>query len=387
MPAPALPLLVGGAAAALLLLSRSAVASDVGSRPGPGGGGKASRRYGVAHEEKLSARELEAIEALAAELGVEPRWLLAVMAFESKLEPSEVNRLSRATGLIQFMPSTAKKLGTTVEALRTMTRLEQLPYVRRYFAPFRGRMGSYLDTYLAVFWPAAMGESKGDAFELFRVGSKEYAQNSGLDRDRDGKVTRADVRRSISGVLRSQPAPTLAPAPSAPALPAGKDGPQPGLRRVVVLGDSLGVGIGEQLRAVGRSSAGDVRAKGATIAGDANGRQSAEPFPKDTTIVIATGTNNLGTSEPIAKIADTIEALAKKAGRDVIVWAPLHPTAKEPYAKRSAELAAELVRRLGAIEAGGGPVWVDPTPTADRDRDGIHYTPAGYRRVARALVG
>src|SRR5690625_4614109 len=60
--------------------------------------------------------------ALSRKLKIDPSWLMACMAFESArtFRPDIRNAAgSGATGLIQFMPATARGLGTTVDALAT----------------------------------------------------------------------------------------------------------------------------------------------------------------------------------------------------------------------------------------------------------------------------
>jgi hypothetical protein len=42
-------------------------------------------------------------------------------------------------------------MGTTTEAIRRMGRGEQLHLVEKYLTPFRGRLNSLVDVYLAVF--------------------------------------------------------------------------------------------------------------------------------------------------------------------------------------------------------------------------------------------
>ena len=54
---------------------------------------------------------------ISKELGINPDYLMGVMAFESWIDPTSVNSAG-ATGLIQFMPSTAKDLGTSTEELK-----------------------------------------------------------------------------------------------------------------------------------------------------------------------------------------------------------------------------------------------------------------------------
>lgn len=94
-----------------------------------------------------------AVQGVASRLEMDPKHLIAIMAFESRLDPMAVNPLSNATGLIQFLPSTAVRLGTTVAALKKMTRLEQLPWVEKYFRSFGGPFESLQDVAMVVFYP------------------------------------------------------------------------------------------------------------------------------------------------------------------------------------------------------------------------------------------
>jgi soluble lytic murein transglycosylase-like protein len=73
----------------------------------------------------------QAVIQLASELRINPEWLMFVMYFETSktFRPDKINPVSGATGLIQFMPSTACTMGTTTLALKKMTNVEQLKYV------------------------------------------------------------------------------------------------------------------------------------------------------------------------------------------------------------------------------------------------------------------
>ena len=71
------------------------------------------------------------MEDICCELQIRPNWLMFVMYFESRLNHRAVNRISGATGLIQFMPSTARGLGTTTDALFNMSNVDQLYYVKK----------------------------------------------------------------------------------------------------------------------------------------------------------------------------------------------------------------------------------------------------------------
>lgn len=107
------------------------------------------------------------IVALAAKLEMpDAGWLANLMNFETggTFDPSTKNALgSGATGLIQFMPFTARSLGTTTPALAKMTAKEQMVYVEKYLIQFKKNSKSYsqpTDVYMAVFYPWAMGKSR-----------------------------------------------------------------------------------------------------------------------------------------------------------------------------------------------------------------------------------
>lgn len=130
--------------------------------------------------------------------------LMACMAWESNetFSPSIKNMAgSGATGLIQFMPKTAIGLGTTVHALAAMTAEDQLNYVYKYFEPYKGRLKNLGDIYMAILWPAGVG--KPDSHELWNKATRPttYRQNSGLDINKDGSITRAEA---IAKVLQKK---------------------------------------------------------------------------------------------------------------------------------------------------------------------------------------
>jgi AraC-like DNA-binding protein len=140
------------------------------------------------------------LDKISQALGVQSTDLLAVFKQESGVNPQAVNATSGATGLIQFMPDTAQKLGTTTDQLKQMDAVQQLDYVYKYFKMTGVGNGKLGDLYMAVFMPKYVGYD--DSFVLGQNGApgfsgKVYAQNKGLDRDRDGKITVADVKQSV----------------------------------------------------------------------------------------------------------------------------------------------------------------------------------------------
>lgn len=143
------------------------------------------------------------VNRIAFNLNTKPEFLLAVMSFETggTFNPCEKNKAgSGATGLIQFMPSTAKGLGTTTDALCKMTQVEQMDYVEKYFMPYKGKLNNIEDVYMAVLWPKAIG--KGLNYELF-TNQIQYDQNKGLDKNKDGKITVAEATLEVNNRYQS----------------------------------------------------------------------------------------------------------------------------------------------------------------------------------------
>jgi hypothetical protein len=127
---------------------------------------------------------------------------MAAIALETgeAFSPAIRNRTSGATGLIQFLPTTARGLGTTTQQLARMSAVRQLDYVERYFRPYRNRVGSLDDLYMAILWPRAVG--KANDYVLFSRGSRAYQQNQGLDRNRDGRVNKQEVASIVQARLQ-----------------------------------------------------------------------------------------------------------------------------------------------------------------------------------------
>lgn len=135
---------------------------------------------------------------IARKIGAKYADLMTIMFIESGMNPQAVNKYSGATGLIQFLPSTARSLGTTTDDLLQMSNVEQLDYVEKYFAPYAGRVGDLEDLYFAVFFPAAMGkpddyilQTKSQSAEL--IGR----QNPVLDTNKDGVISVLDVKQYL----------------------------------------------------------------------------------------------------------------------------------------------------------------------------------------------
>lgn len=151
---------------------------------------------------KVSAAFREKVIDYAHRIGVLADDLMGCMAWESgrTFSPAVKNMAgSGATGLIQFMPATALALGTSVGLLELMTAEKQLDWVLAYFMQpmFRGRLKNLGDLYMAILWPAGVGQP--DSYVLWDSKRKPttYRQNAGLDQNKDGLITRGEAVRKV----------------------------------------------------------------------------------------------------------------------------------------------------------------------------------------------
>lgn len=149
---------------------------------------------------KLSAGACKQINEMSQRLKVSPDNLKALIYSESGGNPQAVNSKSGATGLIQFMPKTAQGLGVTTAQLHAMTAEQQMPYVEKYLANAKRSAGfgqndqlSAGQLYALVFMP-----SKAKKDIMCSAGTKAYAWNQGLDKNRDGVVTIGELGKRIS---------------------------------------------------------------------------------------------------------------------------------------------------------------------------------------------
>jgi hypothetical protein len=161
-------------------------------------------RYGIDQDFAAS------IESLGNDLGVDPMYLANVMYSESQLDPSKKNKAgSGATGLIQFMPTTASNLGTTTDELSRMTSVEQMEYVRRYFSADNLGAGRLRDLQndpsqhnvnMAVFLPSMIGKPVDT-----QIPQKYWRQNGSIRTPAD--YTRSAEER-VNAYIQSKPVDT-----------------------------------------------------------------------------------------------------------------------------------------------------------------------------------
>lgn len=144
------------------------------------------------------------LEAVAGRLGIPSHWLEFCIWFETAktMDHTIQSSKTKATGLIQFMPLTAKSLGTTVDALKEMTNVQQLKYVEKYLWPYRNRFKSFTDVYLTIFFPVAVGRPDSFIIEAGRLKASVIAkQNPVFDINEDGQITKAEIKERLLGLL------------------------------------------------------------------------------------------------------------------------------------------------------------------------------------------
>jgi hypothetical protein len=191
---------------------------------------------------------LRAFVDAARSVNVDADRLAVLVSHESRFLPSIQNSETRATGLIQFMPSTARALGTTVDALKRMSATEQLPYVAAFFAPYHGRLAPR-DVIIAAL---GTGVGKPDDTIVFEEGSTGYRQNPGLDTNHDGVISLGDVRAQSDNMLAAAArkprliVPDAGSSPPADAMPAQGRAPAGG----AFVGLLVLAGLGAALRKV-----------------------------------------------------------------------------------------------------------------------------------------
>ncbi len=142
---------------------------------------------------------LEKVKQIAQRINCDYKDLLGVMNSESGINASAKNPNGSATGLIQFIESTARGLGTTTAQLRRMKPIKQLDYVEKYLAQNKSAAGfssghklSAGELYALIFLPARASRQV-----LATRGETYYSANRGLDKNKDGKITKDELGNRV----------------------------------------------------------------------------------------------------------------------------------------------------------------------------------------------
>lgn len=147
------------------------------------------------------------VRDVAGNLGIDPDWLMMCMYIESELNHRAQNSRSNATGLIQFMPSTAAALGTSTAALLAMSNVEQMDYVYKYLRSYQWKMLSFVDVYFAIFFPRAMGKPDDYILQTDTISASKIAEQNPAYDDSTGVVTVASVKQAILSKIPAEALP------------------------------------------------------------------------------------------------------------------------------------------------------------------------------------
>jgi hypothetical protein len=146
---------------------------------------------------------------VADRLGVDPSHLAAVISFETAgtFDPAQPNLGgSGAIGLIQFLPSTARALGTSTHALARMTPEAQLFYVEKGLRPHAARLTS-----LEALYTTVLGGKPHAPDDVLRFSSEQYQRNKTLDESKDGVITAREATAPVRRILeRAEGRPRIA---------------------------------------------------------------------------------------------------------------------------------------------------------------------------------
>jgi peptidoglycan hydrolase-like protein with peptidoglycan-binding domain len=189
-------------------LLKSRLQSSVEGQTNAQAGISLDRIQGVRGNPNVTPEFVREVEAMARRLGTRPEYIMAVMSFESggSFSPAKENRSTHATGLIQFMPDTARGMlaeeGVNVSSARAreifaaMKPVEQLRYVEKYLAQrkFNGRLGSLEGVYTAVL----SGHARQNPNDVVFGPGISYNANAPLDWDGDGQIIAAEATSPVA---------------------------------------------------------------------------------------------------------------------------------------------------------------------------------------------
>ena len=153
----------------------------------------------ILFSEKVNQAFLNKATDVAYRLGIDVNWLMAVIELETAgtFDPAITNSLGY-TGLIQFGKEAAERVGTTREKLREMTAVEQLEYVYKYYVIYKSKIKSYVDLYIATFFPVALGKPNDFVLQTSTLSAERIAKANPLfDINKDSKITVGEIEQKL----------------------------------------------------------------------------------------------------------------------------------------------------------------------------------------------
>ncbi len=148
------------------------------------------------------------VRNIAQRLQVDPNWLMLIMEQESGLDSTIINSIG-CTGLIQFCPDHSGGRTKTIngevvnlDALTRISNVDQLEYVYKYYQQYAGKINSFEDLYMVVFFPIALGWDDSRVIEGAGLSAAQIANsNPSFDINKDGQVTVGEFKQAIRNKL------------------------------------------------------------------------------------------------------------------------------------------------------------------------------------------
>ncbi len=160
-----------------------------------------------------SAFEKKVIE-VANYLEINPNWLMILMNFETagQMNPTATNIIG-CVGFIQFCSDglyngekSKKILGKwySLQTIKNSGYVGQMNYVRDFFEPYKDKIETIYDLYVALFYPYALG--KPDSFKFGSEISPERVktvanQNKAISQGKE-YITYKEVRAMVDGQMK-----------------------------------------------------------------------------------------------------------------------------------------------------------------------------------------
>lgn len=132
--------------------------------------------------------------------------LISIMWGESGLKPHATNSI--AGGLIGFLHSNIRNYGLEPSTFLRLSAMQQLDYVEHFYKKWKDRnilqkAKRPEDVYLLTFYPYAVGKPNSYEFGSHNgTAANVYRHNSGLDYNRDGRLTVQDFRNYLRNKSR-----------------------------------------------------------------------------------------------------------------------------------------------------------------------------------------
>ena len=137
------------------------------------------------------------LSEIATELNTHPDTLTRIFQIESGGNHTAKNKWTGATGLIQFMPATAREMGTDTAALVQMSATEQLDYVLEYLRPAAG--SDVFGFYLQVFFPAAKNKPETWTLQTSTLSAELIARRNPIfDLNKDKRIQVYEIRTYLN---------------------------------------------------------------------------------------------------------------------------------------------------------------------------------------------